>query len=275
MKHPYQKVVFPAIIIIISAGLLLVGIMIFGNNSSIKKTVENKESNPESRRILMSYVSNDAVKLSREVANEIEKIHCKTSKDDLIGIEKLAESDVKKIRDFCRLSTKDKEIILEKDIREASEKKQRASKVAAYDNSYSCWYALTYNYGIPNYADLGLSSSSCSWHDAQPMACRSEGSVACLWGCNNIDHNIGWHEKWFSSTTALENEILPKGYAKISDNYGGDYSKPIGYGYRWQIHPAGGGKWHNEGPEPNPAFNWYAYLRGWWPLEAYYWHNSC
>lgn len=260
-----------AMLIVVSFGYFIL------QNSLNKKEAANTSELSINPRTLVAQTDDNATRSAREVAKEIEEVHCKTTEDDLINKEKLTQDDIKKVRDFCNLSADEKEKILTDDFRKSKEKSgNNKSKIASRQNSYSCWYALTYNWGIPNYADLGLSSSSCSWHDAQSLACKNEGAVACLWGCNNIDPLLGWHEKYFTSITALENEILPKAYVKINDYEGGSYGRAIGYGYRWQVHSIGGGRWHSEGPEPNPAFNWYAYLRGWWWLEVYDWHyNAC
>lgn len=220
----------------------------------------------------------------KEIVKDIEEIHCKMTDEELRN-QKLTEEDIRRVREFCSLPTEEKERNLEKEFRKIKElrgkKCDKEGKVLNYNNTYTCYWD-GFNYGIPNYADLGLSSSTCSWHDAEPTACKVEGGVACLWGCTNVDSVLGWHTKWFESRTALENEILPKGYVRLSDAYGGDYGRSISYGYRWQVHATadvdpntGRGTWHNEGPEPDPAFNWYAYLRGWWPVEVSVWHDTC
>ncbi len=36
---------------------------------------------------------------------------------------------------------------------------------------------IGYNVGIPNYGDLGLNSSTCTWHDPNPD-CKVKGTVA-------------------------------------------------------------------------------------------------
>lgn len=197
--------------------------------------------------------------------------------DEELLNQKLTEDDINKVREFCSLSTEEKEKILDKEFSKIKEKecaKDKEGKVLGYTNTYTCVYDGI-NWGIPNYADLGESSGSCTWHDPEPIDCKIEGKIACLWGCTNPDSVLGWHTKWFASTTDLENEILPKGYHKVSDNYGGDYRRWLDYGYSRQVHSIGGGWWHNEGPEASPEFNWYAYLRGWWPVEVSHWHYNC
>jgi len=211
----------------------------------------------------------------REIVKDIEEKHCKMTDEELLN-QQLTEEDVTKVREFCSLPTDEKVKILEKEfskIKEHQCSKDKEGKIVGYNNTYTCVYDGI-NTGIPNYADLGLSSSTCSWHDPNPD-CKIEGKVACLWGCTNVDPVLGWHTKWFSSTSALENEIFPKGYYKVSSNYGGDYRRWVGYGYSYQVHSIGGGYWHSEGPEPSPDFNWYAYLRGWWPVEVSTWHYNC
>ncbi len=105
--------------------------------------------------------------------------------------------------------------------------------------------------------------------------------MACLWGCTNPDPVLGWHIKEFSNVSELENEIILKSYHKVADYYGGDYRRWLDYGYSYQVHYWGDfdndGKpeYHSEGPEPSPEFNWYAFLRGWWPEEVYVWHDNC
>ncbi len=200
---------------------------------------------------------------------------CKMTDEEIIK-EGLTQMDVKKVRDFCGLSDKEISKILKRKIENTGNKKAKSEEGGDVGTlSYGCWDVYYYK-GIPNYSDLGLSSATCSWHDYdKPYSCKVEGGVACLWGCNNTDSVLGWHTKWFQSTTALENEILPKGYRRLGDQYGGDYGRSISYGYRWQVHSIGGGWWHSEGPEPDPAFNWYAFLRGWWPVEVQVWHTNC
>lgn len=196
--------------------------------------------------------------------------------DEELLSQKLTDEDIKKVRKFCSLSTEEKFNILEKEFRKLRERKSavKEGKIVNPNGTYTC-ISDGINWGIPNYADLGLSASTCSWHDSQPADCKIEGKIACLWGCTNPDPVLGWHTKYFASITALENEIFPKGYHKVSDNYGGDYARTLSYGYRYQVHSIGGGYWHSEGPEPDVEFNWYAYLRGWWPVEVSWWHYTC
>ena len=209
-------------------------------------------------------------------------LHCKMTEKELLD-QKLTKEDIKEVREFCSLPTEEKERRLEKEFKKIKDKtcKDKESKIVGYNNSYTCVYDGI-NFGIPNYADLGLSSGTCSWHDDTPTNCKVEGRIACLWGCTNQDPELGWHTKWFASVTDLENEIFPKDYHRVSSNYGGSYRRWVDYGYSYQVHATadvdpntGRGTWHNEGPEPSSEFNWYAYLRGWWPVEVSTWHYNC
>jgi len=251
------------------------GYFILKNSLNEKGEINVSELSINSRALAVR-TNDNAISSAREVSREIEDVHCKTAEEDLINKEKLNKDDLKKVKAFCGLSRREKEEFLTVKFNELEGKKNsKEGRIVARSNSYACFYGVSLNYGIPNYADIGLSSSSCNWHDSAPFSCKNEGGVACLWGCTNNDPNLGWHKKWFASTADLEREVYSKGYAKLSTEYGGDYSRAIGYGYRWQVFSDGGGWWHSEGPEPNSAFNWYAFLRDWWPLETRIWHGSC
>lgn len=218
-----------------------------------------------------------------EVVEEIESVHC-TKSDSELAAEGLSDDDIEWFYAFCEndSSTKFGEVYgrFSLFVATVSNPPEPETVVDRYDHSYSCWYGISYNWGIPNYSDLSV--TSCTWHDSGPSSCSTEGGYACLWGCNNVDSTLGWssHEKYYSSTTSMVTAVTAKGYAKLSWAYGGDYSRAISYGYRWQVSPqsvdsSGKGTYHNEGPEPNPAYNSYAFARDWWPTEVGIWHLGC
>jgi hypothetical protein len=168
----------------------------------------------------------------------------------------------------------------------------QSNAVQTLPSLYSCYYGSRetfdefgkrdsrekYLSGIPHYSAFGLTAQSCTWHDdpASPKECQAEKGISCLWGCNNSDPVLGWHEKTFASRSDLEAEILPRGYEKQwRYPYGGSYSRKIGYGYRYQVHFQNDNTWHCEGPEPDPRFYWRAFLGGWWPVAISQWHDHC
>ncbi len=210
----------------------------------------------------------------KEIVQDIEQYHCTLSDAELLA-KPLTFVEIEQVRVFCRKPTAEKEAIITAEFEKIKQNGCSPGTITGRGNSYSCVYQGTSNTGIPSYADLGLSSAACTWHDSNPTNCKLEGNVACLWGCTNVDPVLGWHTKTFSSTTALQNEIYPKGYHKASNNYGGDYRRSLPYAYSYQVHPQGVGVWHSEGPEPNPEFDWYSFLRGWWPQEIQAWHTAC
>jgi len=235
----------------------------------------------------LDILNDDFVKAT---VKEIECKHCRTSDAELRS-QGLTLEDIKKVRAFCALSTEEKTEKIKEVIRAARKqvaecrKKQCKGSITGYTNSYDCYFSGE-NTGIPNYADLGLSYSTCSWHDPTPNSCKVEGAVACLWGCTNVDPVLGWSSdtKLFTSRSALEASIWPLGYHYTTiPGLEGTYSRWLSYGYRYEIQSAGtvviNGrtyyKFHSEGPEPSPEFNWYASLRGWWPTEVYVWHDNC
>lgn len=212
-----------------------------------------------------------------EMVDEIESVHCNRIETAAIE-QKLSPQLTQKVRDFCRLSHDEKVKFLKTSFIANGDKK---STLTGISHSYYCTYRGGYNTNIPNYADMGLTASKCSWHDSSPVACKNERGVACLWGCTNTDSVLGWHTKYFASRTALEKEIGPKGYHRIGDNYGGDYRRWLSYGYSYQVNPLsadsnGKGTWHGEGPESNPEFpNWHAIINAWYLPEIKDWHDSC
>lgn len=205
----------------------------------------------------------------------IEAVECEKLDHELYA-EGLNEKDIERVRGFCRTERHAKL----GHFRQLFERLERLptipdkGTVVSEDNSYTCYWQ-GFNYGIPNYADLGVSSSSCTWHDSN-ASCQVEGSIGCLWGCTNSDPSLGWHTKWFASRAALETAIFPA-YRR---NSLGTYTRAISHGYRWEVQAQGvdsngRGNWHSEGPEPNYEFTWYAFLRDWWPAEAIWWHARC
>jgi len=203
--------------------------------------------------------------------------------DEKIAAEGLNKQEIRKVRKFCSLSKNEMKKAIKGKLKRINWG-NRGSVVLGYTNSYSCWtWYGGYNWGIPNYGDLGLSSSTCIWHDDNP-SCKVEGSVACLWGCTNKDPNLGWHEKNFANQSALETEIYNKGYhrtagyaaGQLGDYADADYTRGISYGYRYQVN------WyktikkaHSEGPEANPESNWYGFIHDYWPEEVFDWHLNC
>lgn len=203
---------------------------------------------------------------------------CYVSEKELLA-EGLTKEDIKKVRKFCNLPKEELKNIIKERLKRLKTKMGDKSIITGCSNSYSCWtWYGGYNWGIPNYEDLGLTSSTCSWHDPNPL-CKVEAKIACLWGCTNSDPVLGWHTKQFPSQSALENEIYAKGYhqtASYIPGYQNDYTRGISYGYRYEVAWSPSTKTaHSEGPEPNPEANWYGFLHGFWPEEVYDWHNQC
>lgn len=197
-----------------------------------------------------------------EAIVEIRAVHCAVA-DTELAAQGLVPDGIATVRAFCALSAE--EMLAELEARVA-----RSEAVSA-TFTYTCaggWVS-----GIPSQADLGLSSTTCTWHDPNPVACKQERGVACLWGCNNVDPVLGWHTKSYASRTAAETDLRAKGYRWLST--AGDFSREIGYGYRYQVHLLSGTTWHSEGPEPSPAFSWSAYVGGWWPSLVQQWHTTC
>lgn len=249
---------------VLSASFVLLALLIFGGFVSAQGSIDS-----ESSKIIKQYKIDSLV-------NEIENIHCKMADKQMKAL-KLSAGDIERARDFCAKPTNEKVSFLAAEFSKIKQSGGLQSRIVGYENSYSCYYSGL-NTGIPTYQDLGLSSSSCTWHDPNP-SCRIQGSVACLWGCTRIDAALGWHTKYFSSKTALENAIKPKGYFQANTGYysGLSYARQLPYGYRYEVQgPSSGvGSFHSEGPEPDPSFNWYAFLRGWYPAEVGVWHIAC
>ncbi len=170
------------------------------------------------------------------IAKEVEDYQCKLGDKQLIE-QKLNSDDIKRFREFCYLSTTEKIKDLEARFKKISESKVLESKFIAYDNSYSCTFE-GYNWGIPTYQDLGLNFYSCGWHDSGGFGspCRSQAGIACLWGCTNVDPALSWgfHTRYYSSKTALENDILRRGYqawwAPMGTGYGAGYRRTCQWG---------------------------------------------
>lgn len=209
-----------------------------------------------------------------EIIDDIESNHCPVSKK-IIEMEKLTPEMIKKAKEFCSLSRNQKTKLIKEKIEKAQ---NPIFAIASNSNFYSCG-----NYtNIPTYARVGVTSSSCSWTDTSHSAnCRvqnSTNSISCLWGCTNKDPVLSWTSKYFPSVAAAEANIKPKGYV-LSYGYNRSYSRNIGYGYRYEVQgppnaPAGG-TWTNEGPEPEPNFNFPGYQGGWWPNAVANWHAQC
>ena len=255
-----------SIIGILLIGFTVLSIVIFvsAQPTLTKDTVNMKQSD-----IVSKYKIDNIV-------TEIERFHCIISDEELIEL-KLTEANIKKKHEFCNLSTKEKVAVLANEFSSFDRLGENSSIISGYSNSYSCYYSGL-NAGIPTYQDLGLTSSSCSWTDPNPV-CKVQGSVACMWGCTNKDPSLSWKTKYFSSKIALENEIKSKGYFQANTGYysGISYTRQLPYGYRYEVQGAssGTGNFNSEGPEPDPGFNWYAFTNGWYPVEAGIWHLSC
>jgi hypothetical protein len=222
----------------------------------------------------------NGVSLKKEYTSEvqalvvqIEGVECQKSDDRLRG-EKLVEQDLQRIHDLCQKSKEEKLELFSSLMNGQVKNRDEVGTITQALSFYSCDDNV-----VP---DQWSTTLSCDWHDApaSPVECSIQGKVACLWGCNNVDPMLGWHTKFFNSRADLEKEITPKGYYYIGSYEGGDYSRQLDYGFRFQVHPLsidanGKGTWHNEGPEPSPAFSWFAYLRGWWPSDVIAWHSKC
>ncbi len=209
----------------------------------------------------------------KETVAQIQSVQCRKT-DAVLRSEGLHEDQLGLVRDFCRQTLRQMAIALTDRFEES---RRRAELAKTSESFYACTYE-GYNTGIPSYSDLGLSSGTCSWHDPNP---ECQVFYACLWGCNNVDPSLGWHIKWYTSRSALEADIFPKGYSYVSGTgEGGGYRRTLPNGYSYQVHSLtidanGMGNWHNEGPEPDPRFNWSGYLGGWWPYEVKAWHDHC
>jgi len=232
--------------------------------------VINRETTP------VSDGTQDLVALSPEALDgflvRIRTVECVKS-DPTLADEGLSSDDIVRVREVCALGP----VELRTAFTSLFSVSTRDSQIGVVSQpTYTCGL----NLGIPSQTDLGVGGGNCIWHDSTPASCAREKGIACLWGCNNTDSTLGWHTRSFASKAALEKEIGKLGYSKIADWEGGDYNRQLAYGYRFQVHGQGvnangKGTWHNEGPEPSPAFNWYAYLRNWWPFKVRDWHAAC
>jgi len=197
--------------------------------------------------------------------------------DDQIVAQGVKSEDIKKVRDFCKLTKKEMVKQIGDKLKRINDKNLK-SVFLGYTNSYLCYYIGLNT--VPNYADLGLTSSTCSWHDSSPSSCKKEASVACLWGCTNNDPKLGWHTRTYTNQKVFESDIYNKGYHKVSGYacyyMADDYERTLSYGYRYEV------TWNNktrqahvEGPEPDPESNWYGVINGFWPAEVLVWHKAC
>lgn len=211
-----------------------------------------------------------------ELVSEIEQYHCNIPDSKLIEL-KLTQANIVKKHEFCNLSKQEKTSVLANEFDALEQANRKNGVISGFSNSYSCYYSGL-NTGIPTYQDLGLSSTSCTWTDPNP-SCKNQGGVACMWGCTNKDPVLGWKTKSFTSKSALESVIKPKGYLQANTGYysGLSYTRQLPHGYRYEVQGpnSGSGSFASEGPEPDPGFNWYAFTNGWYPFEAGIWHLSC
>jgi hypothetical protein len=204
---------------------------------------------------------------AREIVKDVKTKLCLMTDAEILSTG-LISADVRKAREFCLKS--DQELL-----------DYFTQMLVMLPPGTQAAYSCGGKTGIPNYSNLSLSSSSCSWHDPNPFLCKVEGGIACLWGCTNNDPLLGWHTKSFTSTTALQNAIISKGYHLVPGQYGGSYRRGLQYGYSYQVHQisgnmsTGNGTWHSEGPEPDTEPNWPGILGGWYPNNAQSWHNTC
>jgi len=245
---------------LIGVGFVLLAALVLITHVTGQPQIETNEASIETQNFI------DAV------VEEIENIHCNITDEEILA-QGLTMEKVQQAREFCKLSTDEKKSLFKNELTQVQEN-AKDSQITGFSNSYSCNYGGTRNTGIPTYGDLGLNNWNCVWHDPNPV-CRVQGGVACLWGCTNADPSLGWHTKRFSSTSALENEIFPRGYHRVNDYAGGSYRRWLSYGYSYQVHYASNGYWHSEGPEPSAEFSWYAFLNGWYFPEARDWHQAC
>jgi hypothetical protein len=197
--------------------------------------------------------------------------------DDQILSQGVKPADLIKVRDFCKLTKTEMIKIIGDRLKKANDKNLKPVFLG-YTNSYLCYY-LGLN-TVPSYSNLGLTSSTCSWHDSSPSSCKVESKVACLWGCTNNDPKLGWHTSKFNNKMQFENYIYSKGYHKVSGYacyyMADDYERALSYGYRYEVTWTNSTRTaHVEGPEPDPEANWYGSINGFWPEEVFVWHKTC
>ncbi|AGT34175.1 hypothetical protein OCC_13385 [Thermococcus litoralis DSM 5473] len=226
------------------------------------------------------------------IVKDFEERLCKMSDEEMLK-DGLTKEEIKKVKIFCSLpKERKKEIILNKLITAEIERKRICllskfitSQVSPMSSSgtYSCDYQLPrrviHATGIPTHSKLG--AIPCSWTDPTPQLCKEEGEIACLWGCTNADPKLGWKKRAFNTLNDFVEEVTSKGYHKTAKyaaygSYGYDYTRGIGYGYRyeswWNKNTKMG---YSEGPEPNPEANWYGFSHGFWPELTFLWHDTC
>ncbi len=211
----------------------------------------------------------------KALVDQVQNVECQKS-DGLLILEHLSNQEIIRVHEICQMSS-EKKLDFFSSVMSSSQHSAIGENVGTLRQGVSF-----YNCGALEVPQKWSVLLNCEWHDApaNPVECSMEGKVACLWGCNNSDPVLGWHTKFFNSRTDMENEIRPKGYIYLSSVEGGDYSRQLDYGYRFQVHSQnidsnGKGMWHNEGPEPSPSFSWFAFVRGWWPNNVRTWHSKC
>src|SRR3989344_3112007 len=90
-----------AVLIAVSLGYFIL------KNSLNEKEVINVSESSINSRALAARTNDNAIRAAREVAREIEDMHCKTIENDLIDKEKLTKDDLKKVKAFCGLSRRE------------------------------------------------------------------------------------------------------------------------------------------------------------------------
>jgi hypothetical protein len=250
-------------------GWVVVGLVILGN-------VNAESANTKTPDEVIT--AKDIDSLSDSMADDALS-KCSVTDDQIIA-QGVKPEDISKVRDFCKLSKKEMKKTFGDRLKKTNDKNLN-SVFMGYTNSYLCYYIGLNT--VPNYADLGLTSSTCSWHDSSPSSCKVEGKVACLWGCTNNDPKIGWHKRVFTNLAAFESVIYSKGYHKVPAYacYGAqnDYARAISNGYRYEMVANtlkdGTVEGHVEGPEADPETNWYGIVNGFYPEEVFLWHKTC
>ena len=237
-------------------------IFIFGVLATI--SVAAACTNAEERRLSEEFQHWEVIQRTTE---HIRRVECQKTDSDLVK-EGLSSEVIAKVRAFCAMSSD--EISDELALRFRNNENSPHGSGKIYQPVYSCGWGYYVN--IPNYSDLGLSWSTCTWLDPNP-SCKVEGAVACLWGCTNMDPVLGWRTKNYATISDLERDLFSKGY---TSGWGGGYRRSIGYGYSYNVnYSSNSGIASSEGPEPDTNFNWHAYYGGWWPSTVLSWHESC